>query len=67
MIPATRRPTLFGVPEARLDALAGASVLLAMGVLPYDHALSVLSNPAPWTIVAMFIIMMLMMKIITTT
>ena len=27
-------------------ALAGASVLLAMGVLPYDHALSVLSNPA---------------------
>lgn len=38
-------------------ALAGASVLLAMGVLPYDHALSVLSNPAPWTIVAMFIIM----------
>ena len=38
-------------------ALAGASVLLAMGVLPYEHALSVLSNPAPWTIVAMFIIM----------
>ena len=37
--------------------MAGASVLLAMGVLPYDHALSVLSNPAPWTIVAMFIIM----------
>ncbi|MGB1388906.1 MAG: SLC13 family permease [Paracoccaceae bacterium] len=38
-------------------ALAGASVLLAIGVLPYEHALSVLSNPAPWTIVAMFIIM----------
>ncbi len=38
-------------------ALTGASVLLALGVLPYDHALAVLSNPAPWTIVAMFIIM----------
>lgn len=38
-------------------AIAGVSVLLALGVLPYDKALAVLSNPAPWTIAAMFIIM----------
>ncbi|GHG91156.1 SLC13 family permease [Pseudodonghicola xiamenensis] len=38
-------------------ALAGVSVMLITGVLPYDAALSVLSNPAPWTIAAMFIIM----------
>ena len=38
-------------------AIGGASVLLATGVLPYQAALAVLSNPAPWTIAAMFIIM----------
>ncbi len=38
-------------------ALAGMSLLLATGVLPYDDALAVLSNPAPWTIAAMFIVM----------
>ncbi|KII14836.1 MULTISPECIES: SLC13 family permease [Phaeobacter] len=38
-------------------ALAGVSVMLATGVLPYQAALPVLSNPAPWTIAAMFIIM----------
>lgn len=38
-------------------AIAGVSVLLALGVLPYENALEVLSNPAPWTIAAMFIIM----------
>jgi di/tricarboxylate transporter len=38
-------------------AIAGVSVLLALGVLPYDAALEVLSNPAPWTIAAMFLIM----------
>ncbi|WP_223424466.1 SLC13 family permease [Tateyamaria pelophila] len=38
-------------------AIAGVAVLLALGALPYDDALSVLSNPAPWTIAAMFIIM----------
>ncbi len=38
-------------------ALAGAAVLLALGILPYDDALRVLSNPAPWTIAAMFIVM----------
>lgn len=38
-------------------AIAGAATLLALGLLPYDHALEVLSNPAPWTIVAMFVVM----------
>lgn len=38
-------------------ALAGAASLLAMGLLPYDDAQQVLSNSAPWTIAAMFIVM----------
>ena len=38
-------------------AIAGVAILLALGVLPYESALSVLSNPAPWTIAAMFIVM----------
>lgn len=40
-----------------VTALAGTAVLLATGVLPYDDALEVLSNPAPWTVLAMFIVM----------
>ncbi|MEO0485816.1 MAG: SLC13 family permease [Pseudomonadota bacterium] len=38
-------------------AIAGAAALLALGVLPYADALAVLSNPAPWTIAAMFVLM----------
>ena len=38
-------------------ALSGAAVLLALGVLPYDAGLDVLSNPAPWTIAGMFVVM----------
>jgi len=38
-------------------AIAGVAVLLLTGVLPYDAALAVLANPAPWTIAAMFIVM----------
>ncbi|MGB7242798.1 MAG: SLC13 family permease [Sulfitobacter sp.] len=38
-------------------AIAGAALMLGLGVLPYDDALRVLSNPAPWTIAAMFIVM----------
>jgi di/tricarboxylate transporter len=38
-------------------AIAGVAFLLALGVLPYDSAREVLSNPAPWTIAAMFIVM----------
>ncbi|MEM9717506.1 MAG: SLC13 family permease [Pseudomonadota bacterium] len=37
-------------------ALGGAAFLLLLGVLPYEDALSVLSNPAPWTIGAMFVL-----------
>ena len=40
-----------------ITAFAGAATLLAMGVLPYEAAVDVLSNPAPWTIAAMFIVM----------
>lgn len=38
-------------------AIGGVAVLLITGVLPYDQALDVLSNPAPWTIAAMFLVM----------
>lgn len=38
-------------------AIGGCAVLLILGLLPYDRALEVLSNPAPWTIAAMFIVM----------
>lgn len=38
-------------------AIAGVSIMLITGILPYDAGLAVLSNPAPWTIAAMFIIM----------
>lgn len=38
-------------------ALSGAAFLMVTGVLPYDKGLEVLSNPAPWTIAAMFIVM----------
>ncbi|KKL79545.1 hypothetical protein LCGC14_2013750, partial [marine sediment metagenome] len=38
-------------------AISGAALLFALGLLPYDAALEVLSNPAPWTIAAMFLIM----------
>ena len=40
-----------------VTALAGAALMLVVGVLPYENALGVLSNPAPWTIAAMFIVM----------
>ena len=42
---------------AEVVAIAGASLMLVAGFLPYEAALSVLSNPAPWTIAAMFIVM----------
>ncbi|MDE1130113.1 MAG: SLC13 family permease [Ascidiaceihabitans sp.] len=38
-------------------AITGAALLLGLGLLPYEDALQALSNPAPWTIAAMFIIM----------
>ncbi|MCE0504377.1 SLC13 family permease [Roseivivax sp. GX 12232] len=38
-------------------AIGGVAVLLVLGALPYEAALSVLSNNAPWTIAAMFVVM----------
>lgn len=38
-------------------ALMGAALMLVLGVLPYADAQAVLSNSAPWTIAAMFIVM----------
>ena len=38
-------------------AIAGVAALLVFGVLPYEKAIAVLSNPAPWTIAAMFVVM----------
>ena len=38
-------------------AIGGCAALLILGLLPYERAVEVLSNPAPWTIAAMFIIM----------
>ena len=37
-------------------AITGVALMLALGLLPYDMALSVFSNPAPWTIAGMFIV-----------
>jgi Na+/H+ antiporter NhaD/arsenite permease-like protein len=38
-------------------AISGVALMLVLGLLPYDMALGVLSNPAPWTIAGMFIVM----------
>ncbi|WP_299362099.1 SLC13 family permease [uncultured Paracoccus sp.] len=38
-------------------AIGAAAAMLALGLLPYEDALAVLSNAAPWTIAFMFIIM----------
>ncbi|MEM6386656.1 MAG: SLC13 family permease [Pseudomonadota bacterium] len=40
-----------------VTAMAAAAAMLVLGILPYDAALEVLANPAPWTILAMFIVM----------
>ena len=38
-------------------AIGAAAVMMLLGLLPYDEAVSALSNAAPWTIAFMFIIM----------
>lgn len=38
-------------------AIAGAALMLVTGLLPYNDAVAVLSNTAPWTIAFMFLIM----------
>ncbi len=40
-----------------VTALAGVALMLLLGLLPYDNAIAVLANPAPWTIGAMFVVM----------
>ncbi len=42
---------------AEVTAIAGSVLMLILGLLPYEAGLAVLSNPAPWTIAAMFIVM----------
>ena len=42
---------------AEVVAIGGVALMLLSGALPYEAGLAVLSNPAPWTIAAMFIIM----------
>ena len=37
--------------------IMGAALMMALGILPYQSALDILSNPAPWTIGALFIVM----------
>ncbi|UWQ14875.1 SLC13 family permease [Aliiroseovarius sp. M344] len=38
-------------------AIGGVAIMLITGILDYTQGLEVLSNPAPWTIAAMFIVM----------
>lgn len=38
-------------------AIGGVALMLVTGILDYEQGLAVLSNPAPWTIAAMFIVM----------
>jgi di/tricarboxylate transporter len=40
-----------------VTAIAGAALMLVLGILPVKDAVGVLSNSAPWTIVLMFLVM----------
>lgn len=44
------------VYPVEVTALAGAALMLVLGILPQRDALAVLSNSGPWTIAAMFIL-----------
>ncbi len=41
---------------SKVIAVGGAALFLVTGILPYEAALQVFSNPAPWTIGAMLIV-----------
>ena len=43
--------------EVEVVAIGGVAALLVLGLLPFEAGMQVLSNPAPWTIAAMFIVM----------
>ncbi|MGA0540895.1 SLC13 family permease [Neotabrizicola sp. VNH66] len=40
-----------------VTAIGGAALMMILGLLPLKEAQSVLSNPAPWTIALMFLVM----------
>lgn len=40
-----------------VTAIAGAALMIVLGILPVKDAVGVLSNSAPWTIVLMFLVM----------
>ncbi|MBD1202686.1 MAG: SLC13 family permease [Rhodobacteraceae bacterium] len=40
-----------------VTALGGAALMLILGILPVRDATAVLANPAPWTILMMFLVM----------
>ncbi|NJS40100.1 MAG: SLC13 family permease [Rhodobacteraceae bacterium] len=40
-----------------VTAIGGAAAMLVLGILPIKEATSVLSNPAPWTIALLFLVM----------
>ena len=42
--------------SVEVTAMLGAAVLVLFGIVPADGVLKVFSNPAPWTIAAMFIV-----------
>jgi di/tricarboxylate transporter len=42
---------------AEVVAISGAAIVLALGLVPYEVARDVLANPAPWTILCLFLIM----------
>lgn len=44
------------VYPVEVTAMLGAAVLVVFGIVPPDGVLKVFSNPAPWTIAAMFIV-----------
>ena len=45
------------VYSTEVIAIGGAALVLLFGIVPYGEAVEVLANPAPWTIVMMFLIM----------
>ncbi|MFN4202501.1 MAG: SLC13 family permease [Tabrizicola sp.] len=40
-----------------VTAIAGAALMLILGILPVKEATAVLANPAPWTIAMLFLVM----------
>jgi len=40
-----------------VTAIGGAAMMMVLGILPVKEATSILSNPAPWTIALMFLVM----------